>query len=189
MGDLDGALTLLGEASPLIDSEREPRLMLCAQHNLVDFLSKAGRPAEARALLPKVRAISRELGNDLDLVRLTWTEARIAGDLGEAGEAERLFLAARDAFMAKGIGYDVALVSLELAALYAREERFAEVREVARVLMPVFEAQDVHREALAALRAFTHAALHDRVSAELLGRLSAFLVMARGNPDLRFEEE
>jgi tetratricopeptide (TPR) repeat protein len=189
MGDLDEALMLLGEASQLIDPAREPRLMLCAQHNLVDFLSKAGRPAEARALIPKVRALSTELGNDLDLVRLSWTEARVAGDLGEAGEAERLFLVVRDAFAAKGINYDVALVSLELAALYTREERFAEVREVARALMPLFEAQDVHREALAALAVFTHAAFLDRVSTELLGRLSAFLVMARGNPALRFEKE
>ena len=79
MGDLDQALELLREAAPLIDPVREPRLLFCAQHNVVDTLSKLGRASDARAMLPKVRQLSQELGNDLDLVRVSWTEARIAG--------------------------------------------------------------------------------------------------------------
>jgi tetratricopeptide (TPR) repeat protein len=187
MGDLDQALALLREASPLVDPAREPRLVLCVQHNLVDTLSKLGRPSEAKSILPKVRELSRTLGNDLDLVRLTWTEARIAEGLGEPDNAEQLYRSVREEFVSRGIAYDVALVSLELATLYARAGSFAEVKAVARDLVPLLEAQAVHREALAALAVFMQAALHERATADLVERVARYLAEARGNPALKFE--
>jgi tetratricopeptide (TPR) repeat protein len=187
MGDLDEALTLLREASPLIDPVREPRLLLCVQHNLVDTLSKLGRSEEASAMLPKVRQLSAELGNDLDLVRLTWTEARIVGDLGAGAEAEQLYREVRDEFAARGIGFDAALVTLDLAMAYAKEGRAAEMRVLALEMLPIFEAQDVHREALAALAVFKQAAIQEQVSVALVERLVRYLEAARGNPELKFE--
>jgi len=59
------------------------------------------------------------------------------------------------------MGYDAALVSLHLALLYTKEGRAAAVAELAREMIPIFEAQDIHREALAALTVFRQAAFHE----------------------------
>jgi tetratricopeptide (TPR) repeat protein len=187
MGNLEGAVALLREASPLIDLEREPRLLLCVQHNLLDYLANLGRPEEARAMLPRVWKLSREIGNELDIVRLTWTEGLILAALDETARATTLLLAARGDLVSRGMGYDAALVSLHLALLYTKEGRAAAVAELAREMIPIFEAQDIHREALAALAVFQQAAFHERATAELVGKVARYLEAARKNPGLKFE--
>ena len=189
MGDLDSALPLLQQAEELIDPQREPRLMLCARHNLLDNLSKAARFAEARALLPQVRELSRSAGSQLDRVRLRWVEARIAAGLGEAEEARLAFAEAQRGFLDQRISYDAALVSLEMATFLLQEGRTAEVRELAREMIPIFQAQDIHREALAALAVFQAAAALDSATLELAREVAAFLARARHDPGLRFNSE
>ena len=62
MGDTESAFQTLKKANGLIDPDREPRLVLCLRHNLVDNLSKAGRYREAAALLPDLKAWPRLTG-------------------------------------------------------------------------------------------------------------------------------
>jgi tetratricopeptide (TPR) repeat protein len=187
MGELEKALDVLREASPLIDPEREPRLLLCVQHNILNYLARLGRPEDARALLPKVRKFSEDLGNDLDLIRLTWTEGLLADAADEGEEAAELLLAAQAEFVTRRMGYDAALVSLDLAALYLKEGRTAATAALAREMIPIFEAEDIHREALAALAVFKEAAIRERLSVDLLSRVARYLEEARTNPGLKFE--
>ncbi|HSK81376.1 MAG TPA: hypothetical protein VLQ45_33290 [Thermoanaerobaculia bacterium] len=189
MGEPERALEALREAAPLVDSKRDPRLFLCLQHNLLLFLTNLGRHREAAALLPKVDTLTREVGNALDLVRLRWAEGRIAAGLGQTARAVELFQSVRQDFLTQGIGYDAALVSLELAALYAREGKTAEMKELAGEMLPVFQSRDVHREALAALAVFQQAVAREAAGAELVGRVAAFLDRARHDPGLRFDAE
>jgi tetratricopeptide (TPR) repeat protein len=189
MGNPSRALELLQEAAPLVDPARDPRLFLCLRHNVVWSLATLGRHEEARELLPEVAALSREIGNALDLARLRWAEGRIAAGLGEAGRAEEAFREVRRALVEQGIGYDAALVSLELAALYARQGRTAEMKELAGEMLPIFQAADVHREALAALAVFQQAAARDAATLELVEEVATFLGRARHDPGLRFGEE
>ena len=88
--------------------------------------------------------------------------------------------------MRQGIGYDAAMVSLDLALLYVQEGRTGEVRRVAEEMVPVFAAQDVHREAMAALRLFQEAARREEVTAGLVREVVGFLKAARGDRELRF---
>jgi tetratricopeptide (TPR) repeat protein len=188
MGNLEEALALLREASPLVDPAREPRLLLCVQHNLLDSLAKLGRPEEAKAMLPKVRALSQELGNNLDLVRLAWSEGLIYAASGETPEAIRILRMVRQEFVSLGVGFDAALVTLELAVLHLRAGETAAVAELAGEMIPIFEAQDVHREALAALAVFQQAAREEKATVELVEKIAGYLVRARKTPGLRFEE-
>ena len=57
---------------------------------------------------------------------------------------------------------------------------------VAEEMFPLFEAQDVHREALAALRLFQEAARREEVTAELVQELAVYFRDARVDPSLRF---
>lgn len=185
--EIDEAIPLIQKAERLIDAAREPRLLLCARHNLLDHLSKAGRFAEARDLLPQVQDLSRTAGSRLDHVRLRWVEARIAAGLGEADAARSAFSAARQGFLDQGIAYDAALVSLEFAVVLLQEGRTDEVRELAAEMIPIFQSQEIHREALAALAVFQAAAALDQATADLARDVAAFLVQARHEPGLRFQ--
>jgi len=93
----------------------------------------------------------------------------------------------RGEFATRGLGYDTALVSLELAFFYTSEGRTDEVKTLARHMVPIFQSQDVHREALAALTLFRQAAERDRVTVELCEDILNYLRKARHNPDLKFE--
>jgi hypothetical protein len=104
---------------------------------------------------------------------------------GEAGEA---FRQVRNAFAARGIAYDAALATLELSVIYLNEGRTADVRTLAREMAPVFRAQGVHREALAALQVFCEAAEREEATAELAHRVLDYLLRGRyeeGLPSLR----
>ena len=148
MGETDTAIGALHRAERLVDPTRDPRLLLCIRHNLLDNLTKAGRYEEAEALLPEVRACRESVvGTSLDATRLRWVEARLAAGLGRIEEARRAFEEIRHEFTTRDMAYDTALVTLELAALYIKEGRTLEVRDLAREMIEVFRAQDVHREA------------------------------------------
>jgi len=54
-------------------------------------------------------------------------------------------------------------------------------------MLPIFLSQDVHRQALAALAAFQHAAEMDRATPCLVRDLAAYLLRARRNPKLAFQ--
>lgn len=187
MTEVESAIASLRQAETLIDAEREPRLLLCARHNLLDNLSKAGRYAEAQELLPEVQSLSRSAGSQLDRVRLRWAEGRIAAGLGDLERARLALSDAQREFLGQDIAYDAALVSLELATLLLQEGRTAEVRQLACEMIPIFHAQDVHREALAALAVFQAAAALDSATVELARDVADFLVQARHDPELRFE--
>jgi hypothetical protein len=79
------------------------------------------------------------------------------------------------------------MVSLELATLYAELGRFSHMRRLADEMLPIFRAQDIHREALAALVVFQQAARMENVTLELAREIAAYLDRARGQPELRFE--
>ena len=187
MGELETAIAVLQEAEPFTKSEKDPRLFLCLKHNLADYLSKVRRYAEAESLLPEVNAICARLGNELDRIRLRWVEGRIADGLGRTEQAIEILTQVRGDFAARGIHYDTALVSLELATIFARDGRADSVKALARHMAPIFQAQGVHREALAALALFRQAAESEEVTADLARRLLEYLHCARQDPKLRFE--
>jgi tetratricopeptide (TPR) repeat protein len=188
MGDFERAITLLQEAETFAEPDRDPRLKLCLRHNLLDTLSKAGHFQDAASLIPEVTHLSESLGNPLDAVRLLWSRARIEAGLGQAAEAIRDLEKVREEFSRLNMSYDTALVNLELAALYAREGRTQEVKSLAWETLPIFQAQDVPREAVAALAFFVQAAERETLTAELADQLVAFLRQARYTPDLWFAE-
>jgi tetratricopeptide (TPR) repeat protein len=187
MEEPEQAIAVLREAEPLVDPGRDPRLLLCLRHNLVDNLGRAGRFGEAEALLPEVRELSRRVGTPLDAVRLQWSEGRIAAGLGRGDEARQAFDAARREFLGREMAFDAALVSLEMAVLSIQEGETSEVKELAREMVEIFRAQDVHREALAALTVFQNAAAREAATADLAREIAAWLGKARRDPGLRWE--
>jgi hypothetical protein len=177
----------LYRALGLIDSEQEPRLLLCAHHNLIDYLSTSSRFLEARDRYQQARPLYRSFAEPWVQNRRKWVKGKIERGLGNPRRAESLFLAAKDGFLSEGIPYDTALVSLELATLYAEQGRTGELKRLAHETLPVFASRQIHREALAAF-AFLHQAIEaERASLELVARVAGFLKSAQNDPALKFE--
>jgi tetratricopeptide (TPR) repeat protein len=170
-----------------IDRDREPRLELMAHHNLAWFLNDCGRSTEARDLLESFRGAYREFPDVWTELRLIWLESRIAFGLGRLVEAEAGLRDARERFLIHGIGYEASMVTLDLAGLYLQQGRTAEVKKLAREMLPLFLSQDIHRQAVAALTAFQQAVEMDRCTPRLAREVAAYLMRAQRNPGLRFQ--
>lgn len=188
-GRFKEAIRLIRSGLSKIDFLEEPRLMVAAQHNLIWYLNESGGHRGAQRALRKCRSLYLELGDRMHLVRLRWLEGKIARELGRLTEAEGALREARDAFVERGIGFDAALVSLDLAMVYALCGESGKVKRLAAEMVPIFESRDVHQEAIAALLIFKEAAEEEKISLGLLGRIAAYLERARRNPEMRFEPE
>jgi transcriptional regulator with XRE-family HTH domain len=177
----------LRKAEALIQGKSDPRLSLIVRFTLVANFLQLGGYKDAEALLPEVRELAVELGNELDLVRVLWLEGRVLAGLGRSREAIPALEQVRRYFSASQIAYDAALASLEVAVFYLEEERTGEVKRLAEEMLWIFKGQGVHQEALAALRLFCEAARREEATADLARRVVHYLVKARNNPGLRFE--
>jgi tetratricopeptide (TPR) repeat protein len=186
-GDLERAVEILQEASATAIPEDDGRLFLCLQHNLVDGLSKLDRFPEAEALLPAAIDLSRKCGGEKDFLRLLWIEGRVAAGLGKTNEAVAALRRVRGEFAARHMSYDTALVSLELAALYAEQGQVQDVKTLARHMVPILRARDVHPEVLKALTLFRQSAEREEVTAKFIQEVLSYLRKARHEPGLRFE--
>lgn len=116
-GEHEQAILVSKEAIPLLEPSREPRALLCAQHNLVDYLIAAGRLMEAQGLLARVRPLYQQFPEPYTQSRLKWVEGKIARGLGRYREARLLLHAAHDGLLAANLPHDAALASAEIAAL------------------------------------------------------------------------
>jgi tetratricopeptide (TPR) repeat protein len=189
MGDCEGAIAALEEAAPWVDGQREPRQLFGLRFNLAVNLCHLGRYADAAPLVVEVRDSAITLRNDLDLVRVLWLDARVSAGLGRRAESIPVLRQVRETFAARGLAYDAALATLNLAVLLLEEGRTAEARALAPEMLPIFESLGVDREALAAIRVFCEAAGRAAARLELGRRLLHFFDRARHDPELRFEPE
>jgi tetratricopeptide (TPR) repeat protein len=187
-GDYKGSLETLRQASALVSARSQPRLHLIMQVNSALNLCHLGRYTEAEKMLPEIQALTAQLDNELDALRPVWLEGRISAGLGRSEHALRALSRVRAEFATRGIAYDAALATLEVAVLYLERGRAREVKMLAREMAPIFVAQGVHREALAALKLFCEAAENEWATVELAQRVVEYLYRARHNPSLRFEE-
>ena len=76
-----------------------------------------------------------EHGSAFDLLRLRWLEGRIFAGLSDFARAEAAFQETRAGFADRGQVYTAALAGLDLAALWARQERFNEIPTLAQEII------------------------------------------------------
>lgn len=186
-GDLDAARGSMGEALELLDPRRESFLYVCAVGNLALYLCDAGLHRRAAELIEGNAYWFERHDESWTRLRLAGIRGRIAFGLGEMEEAEALFRQARDGYLAEELGYDAALASLDLALLLLAEGRTLELRETAHTIRRLFEAQELHREAMAALLMFQQGVAAEQVTVETIRSLQEYLERARANPELRYQ--
>jgi tetratricopeptide (TPR) repeat protein len=153
-GDLSNAIEATRSALGFLGPHADFNLHVAGHYNLALQLVQAERFEEAADLLEEDQGLYRRAPEPWLQLRLGWLRGDIAAGRGELDVAGQAYRETRDGFVALGSGYDAATVSLDLALLYLRQGRTVEARQVADEVAPIFAAQDVHREALAALTLF-----------------------------------
>jgi tetratricopeptide (TPR) repeat protein len=178
-GRPEPAIRMVRAALEGLPAAEEPRLFLMGRHNLALYLAEAGRYEEAAGLVAADADLYGRFPDAWTQLRLAWLRGKIAAGMGDAAEAERRFLEVRDGFARQGNGYDAAMASLDLTLLYLKEGRTADVQRLAEEMVALFEARDVHREALAALVLFQEAARREEVTAAMVRELAGQIQEAR----------
>jgi tetratricopeptide (TPR) repeat protein len=187
-GKLDQAVEVTRAALQELSPEREPRLYMNGRYNLALFLVESGEPEQAAEVLDADADLYKRYPEPWVQLRLTGLRGKIAQAQGDFAAAETAFLQMRDGFLQEGVGYDAAIVSMDLALLYLRQGRTAELKALAREMLPIFRSQDVHREAVAALALFQEAVREEQITAAFVREIAAYLDAARTDPALRFRQ-
>lgn len=180
MGDIIGhvnperGLAHIRKALALIDAEREPRLELCARHDLALFLAEGGQPDEALATLERARPLYTQFHDDLTQLRLHWLEGKIAYSLRDYAEAESVFSQVWEEFRALGLNQEVVLVTIDLAQVLADKGEPVRAADLASQCYSIMKHWGLHKDALAAWIVFQKALSHGAVMGDLFQRVSEY---------------
>lgn len=178
-GDIKGALKALTAAVPLVEALGDRRLLFALRFNMAENLYQLGSYDDAAELLPQVRSMAVQQGNDLDLIRLVWLQSRIMAGQGRTEEAIAGLVQVRQDFTARALPYDAAVASLDLAVLWLRSGRTAEVRELAVAMGWIFKINGIDREAMATLKLFCDAAQREAATVEMAQQVIAKIEKVR----------
>lgn len=183
---LDDAVRIVQRVQDVFEDRGLERSLLLARHNLAFYCQEAGRTDEARAIFERSQELYERFPEPWTQLRRMWLEGHLARGTGDSGRAEEAYRTVRDGFLRQGVGYDAALAALDLATLYAEQGRTGELKRLAEEIVPVFEAQDIHREASAALLLFQDAVRAEQVTLRYVIELSRYMEQARLDPSLAF---
>lgn len=144
--DPASGIELLQDALSLVDAAQEPRLELCARHNLALFLDDSGKPQEALAILEMSRPLYAVFGDRQTQLLLHWLEARIARSLGDLTEAEAVLQKVIAEFSRRGMHYEQTIASIDLVQVYSLRGNHEAAVQLVNEYLPVLEGWGMHAE-------------------------------------------
>jgi tetratricopeptide (TPR) repeat protein len=174
----DRGIAHLEEALDLINPVREPRLALCAEHYLAEFLCGAGRPEEALAILDRIRSLYRQFPDEWAQLRLHWLEGRIIHALGQFAEAADILHQVQEELRARDLRQEYLLVAIDLAEAHVALGGTATALRLVSEVMPRLASWQPHRSTLGAWLLFEKAleeASDAREAGALFARLRLYL--------------
>jgi hypothetical protein len=178
-GQPELALALLAEAEGLVDTAREPRLLLAVHHGQAWAATLLGRFGEAEGRLRLAFEGALEQGDEAGRLRLRRVEARIDQELMKRGPAEQALRETFRALLERGLGIDAALAVMDLADLYLKEGAADALNEVGSqvfpALSPALARAELPTAGVFALLLFQEACWANRLSPELLRGLAGLL--------------
>ena len=181
-GDPEEGIQLIARGLQLIERGRDPKLIFQCLHNILLFRVDLGEFKYARRQIFEMRPIYKLHDDRLAQVKLRWIEGKVFVGLSELDRAARAFQQAKDAFLEKGLDYDAALVSFDLAAVWLREGKRDKVRQLLREMLETFRARYIAREAVAAMIMLRDAADHDELTVDLLEMMTGLFRALQKEP-------
>lgn len=173
--DPEKAIQYLIAGLAMINPASDPKVVLSAVHNLVNFLTDCGRFHEARRILRRSRKAYFAAGDRLNLIKMRWVEGKIALGLGELDAAEAAFRDAQARFEEAGLGYHAALVALDLTAVLLEKGETAAARKLVEQTITIFRSRRIAREVMAALLLLQRSLDVDRSALGVLQTVRTYL--------------
>lgn len=186
-GDLAQATALTRQGLELVETGRDPILEAAGEKNLIVFVAESGRYCEAAELLLASGLRQRLKDDVLTLTRLRWIEGKIAAGLGRLDRASRIFETAREEFIELGRRSDAAFAALDLAAVWLRQGRLAELRVLAEGIFAVLSEVGIGVEAVQALSYLREACCAQKPPLSAIISVRDFLVRHEFRPELVFK--
>ena len=180
--DPEKAIQYLAAGLAMINPASDPKVVLSAVHNLVNFLTDCGRFQEARRILRRSRKVYFAAGDRLNLIKMRWVEGKIAFGLGELEAAEAAFRDAQTRFEQAGLAYHAALVALDLTAVLLEKRETVAARKLVEQTITIFRSRRVAREVLAALLLLQRSLDADRSALGVLQAVRAYLKRLETRP-------
>ncbi len=149
-GRLGEALEVLEQGLGMIDARAEPQLALRAIHNLAHYLILLDEVDVALGILRRSRPAYAVFADDRLRARRGWLEANAICKSGLVSLGESMLEEARQRFAELACPYEVALVSLDLAEVYASARKWQEVESVAQETLSLCRSIGVETEGIAA---------------------------------------
>lgn len=181
-GDPEEGIRLIARGLELIDRDRDPKLVFQSLHSVLMFRVELGEFKSARRQIWEMRPLYEYHGDRILQVKLRWIEGKVFVGLGQLERASRAFEQAKESFLQKGMNYDAALVSFDLATVWLGEGKRDKVRQLLREMLQTFRARYIAREAIAALIMLRDAAERDELSTDLLEMISGLFQAFKDKP-------
>ena len=185
-GQASKALEVLRELLRSPAARDDQQLCLWARINMARAYLETKDLRRAKRVIDQDEPRHAQLDEPLAHLRYGWIRGRIAATERDLDVARQHFGSVRDGFIAAGAGYDAAMVSLDLALASLQLGRPEVVRQLTEEMLPLFTSQDIHREALAALRLFQEAVAQECLTEALVRDLQTYFQIARYQPEVRF---
>lgn len=166
-GDPAAAVAMQRQVLAVLDKSDERRILPAAVLNLALDLNELAQPEAATEVLNRYRERLVDAGA-WESPRSQTVRGRLALARNDSAEAERLFLAARSDLVRRGDPIRAAVASLDLALLYLQQGKTADLRRMARSMGQVFEAEELHEEAMATVVLFQQAVAAESLTVEAL---------------------
>lgn len=161
--------TLIGAQG--LDFDAAPATVMGALHNLALAAAESGAVKSALWLLARNVELYKQHATPAFQLRLKWTIAKLAFELGEVEPAGIAFDEVRREFLRQGLPYDASLAALDLALVHLARGDNRRVRSLAKEMYAVFKAKQIPREASAALLLFAEAARREAATVESVRQL------------------
>jgi tetratricopeptide (TPR) repeat protein len=170
---LQGALRLL--------TTQEIELLRAAVQNLVYCYLELGKPKLAYGLLADAEPHFLNCTDEAMLLRMNWLRGKIEKDLGLLHAAEVRMSRVRVAFLRQDLALQVAMVSLDLAEVYALQGRVPDLVRTVGETIPIFQGLQVTRDLLASLLKLREIASSQAAAVALLRKVAAQVRLEAGD--------
>lgn len=175
----DLAIEAIGEAIELIDPAREPRRLAGCLQGLGALLLETDRARESLGHLWRARSLFERLGEEDEILRVRWIEARAALAVGNIAEGEIALLSVRDQLLAAGLSQDAAGVLLDLVQLYWSQGRRGEMQGLFGEVFLPYRTRDLERGTVAAVLMLRRAIETGSATIEMVREVASYLAASR----------
>jgi tetratricopeptide (TPR) repeat protein len=168
-GQPEEAISPLQRCLPMLTGRpHDLDLLWAATQNLVYCFVELQQPAHAYDLLALSEPQFADCTDELVHLRVAWVKGKVERELGLYGAAQFRLEQVRDTYMRKDLTVEVAVVSLDLAEVYARQGLVAQLVGTVAETIPLFQSLGVGRELIAALLKLQEIARSQQAAVALL---------------------